>query len=126
MMPKRPSLKSEMQRLSRRTNSVISEVIGSLPIRDRMLLRLRFVSMMSIADAARILHEPQRPLYRRLEQILAILRRSLLEANVGAGSAEELIGSVFASLDFGLTDQENDVHAPVSREEGTGLRGAHS
>jgi len=117
---------SEVQRLSERTNSVISKVIGSLPIRDRTLLRLRFVSMMSIADAARILHEPQRPLYRRLEQILAILRRSLLDANVGAGSAEELIGSVFASLDFGLTDRENDVRAPVSRKEGTGLRGAHS
>jgi len=116
----------EVQRLSERTSSVISEVIGSLPIRDRMLLRLRFVSMMSIADAARILHVPQRPLYRRLEQILAVLRRSLLAANVGAGSAEELIGSVFASLDFGLTDRENDRHVPVSHEEGSGLRGAHS
>jgi RNA polymerase sigma factor (sigma-70 family) len=117
---------SDVQRLSERTNSLISNVIASLPIRDRILLRLRFVSMMSIADAARILHEPQRPLYRRLEQILAILRGSLLDANVGADSAEELIGSAFAALDFGLTDRENDVHAPVSRKEGTGLRGAHS
>jgi RNA polymerase sigma factor (sigma-70 family) len=116
----------EVQRLSERTSSVMSEAIVSLPIRDRMLLRLRFMSMMSIGDAARILQVPQRPLYRRLEQILGVLRRSLLAANVNAGSAEELIGSAFASLDFGLSDQENGARAPVSREEGTGLRGAHS
>ncbi len=115
----------EVQQLSQRTSSVISEVIGSLPIRDRMLLRLRFVSMLSLADAARILHVPQRPLYRRLEQILAVLRRSLVDANVGAGSAEELIGSAFASLDFGLTDRENDISVPVSRKEGAEPRGAH-
>jgi RNA polymerase sigma factor (sigma-70 family) len=115
----------EVKRLSQHTSSVISEVIGALPIRDRMLLRLRFVSMMSMADAARILRVPQRPLYRRLEQILAVLRRSLVVANIGAGSAEELIGSAFAALDFGLSDRENDARVPVSRKEGTELRGAH-
>jgi len=116
----------ETRRLSRQTSSVISSLIASLAIRDRMLLRLRFVSMMSIADVALILQVPQRPLYRRLEQILASFRRSLLEENVDAGSAEELIGSVFASLDFGLTDQENDAGVAVSQREGPERRGAHS
>jgi len=116
----------ETRRLSRHTSSVISSLIASLAIRDRMLLRLRFVSMMSIADVARILQVPQRPLYRRLEQILVSFRRSLLEKNVDAGSAEELIGSVFASLDFGLTDQENDAGVAVSQREGPERRGAHS
>lgn len=116
----------EVRRLSERTSTIAGEVIASLPVRDRMLLRLRFGSMMSIADAARILNMPQRPLYRRLEQILAALRESLLEADIDASSAEELIGSAFASLDFGLNDAEKDAPLPVSREEGEGQRGVIS
>ena len=36
-----------------------------------MLIRFRFGSSMSIADISRILRLPQRPLYRRLEALLA-------------------------------------------------------
>src|SRR6185369_11169397 len=63
----------ETREASDRANRVVRDVMASLPLRDRMLVRLRFVMMMSIADAARILQLPQRTLYRRLEQILKTL-----------------------------------------------------
>ena len=63
---------------------------------------------MSIADIARILHMPQRPMYRRLEQILTMLRHRLSAAGIDARAAEDVIGSAIASLDFGLADGKSD------------------
>jgi hypothetical protein len=73
-----------------------------------MMLRLRFVSMMNVADIARILNLPQRPMYRRLEQILTMLRRRLTDAGIDARAAEDVIGSAMGSLDFGLASGKSD------------------
>ena len=48
------------------------------------MLRLRFVEGMQIADIARTLHLPVRPLYRRIERLLADLRKALAERGVRA------------------------------------------
>jgi RNA polymerase sigma factor (sigma-70 family) len=111
------AMSAELKRVSERASRVIRQTIASLPIRERMLIRLHFVRKMSIADAARIVQLPQRPLYRRLEQILAMLRDALENAGIDAGSAGDLIGSAVVALDFGLVDGKNDVTCQSHDEE---------
>jgi RNA polymerase sigma factor (sigma-70 family) len=113
----RSVLNGETRRASEEASRVVRNTVASLPIKDRMLLRLRFVMGMSIADTARILQLPQRPLYRRLEQILAMLRDALAASGIDAGSAAELIGSTAAALDFGLGNAEIETSPPVHQGE---------
>ena len=122
----RGAIEGELRQISSRTSAVVQQAIATLPVKDRMLLRLRFVSGMSIADTARILQVPQRPLYRRLEQILDMLRETLTASGVDAGSAEDLIGSTVAALDFGLAEAENPSLAPDERTEEPEQRGGRS
>jgi RNA polymerase sigma factor (sigma-70 family) len=103
-----PAREGELRQLSERISQIVTDAIAALPPRDRMLVRLHFGSTMSIADIARVLQVPQRPLYRRLQQILGELRRTLAEAGVDARSAEELVGSVVTALDFGLEQGKNE------------------
>jgi RNA polymerase sigma factor (sigma-70 family) len=51
--------------------------LDALPAEDRVIVRMRFWEGESVADIARALGLPQKPLYRRLERALAELRRSL-------------------------------------------------
>ena len=50
--------------------------------RERLIVQLRYWSMMSIADIARWLAVPQRPLYRQIERTLDQLRRYLIEEGI--------------------------------------------
>jgi RNA polymerase sigma factor (sigma-70 family) len=108
----------ELRELSERTGAVIRRTLDDLPLRDRMLVRMHFVRHMSIADAARILQLPQRPLYRRLEQILSMFRRALTGAGIDAGSADDLIHSAAVTLDFGMDGGKNDVACQTNGTEG--------
>ena len=58
-----------------------SERVAFAP-EDRVIVRMRFWEGESVADIARALGLPQKPLYRRLERTLAALRRSLEAAGV--------------------------------------------
>ena len=107
----------DLQETSRRANDVIGATIAALPVKDRMLLRLHFVRKMSLADVARILQVPQRPLYRRMEQILRMLRDALLGAGIDAGSAAELIGTAAAALHFRLSSGEFEVPRQTNGKE---------
>ncbi len=109
----------EVRQLSQRTSAILRDAIAALPIRERMMLRLRFVSVMSVADIARILNLPQRPMYRRLEQILAMLRGRLAGAGIDARAAADVIGSAIASLDFGLADGKNGFAYQTNVVDGT-------
>jgi RNA polymerase sigma factor (sigma-70 family) len=122
----RGAIESEVRATSQQASLAIRIKVAAFPIKDRMLLRLRFVANMSLADIARILQLPQRPLYRRLDQILDQLREALRASGIDAGSAQELIGSAVAALDFGLAETEISPDAPDQRVEGTEQRGGSS
>jgi RNA polymerase sigma factor (sigma-70 family) len=93
---------SDAERLARRTSTVMRGTIEAMPLEDRMIVRLRFGSSMTIADVARMLRLPQRPLYRRIEAIIGSLRRALRDAAIEPGDVEELIGSPAGVMDFGI------------------------
>jgi RNA polymerase sigma factor for flagellar operon FliA len=94
----------EVTRLADRTSRAVRAALDAFPLEDRMLIRFRFGSSMSIADISRMMRIPQRPLYRRLERLLARLRQVLADAGVDAAAALELIGSPVTEMEFGLED----------------------
>ncbi len=97
----------EAAALQRRTEEVLRAALGSLPVEDRVIVRLRFSAGVSIADISRMLRQEQRPLYRRLESLLARLRAALAAAGLAAGDLAALIGTATCEMDFGLADAEN-------------------
>ncbi len=111
-------LAAETRRISTRASEVVCRVLGSMTLSDRMLLRLRFGSAMSIADVARVMNAPQRPLYRRLEALLARLRSELTAAGIDARIATDLIGDAAHELDFGLGDGKAAAEGRSNTEAG--------
>jgi RNA polymerase sigma factor (sigma-70 family) len=98
---------AERRRVSDETTRVIRDAVASLPDEDAMILRFRFGSGMSIADISRMLRLPQRPLYRKLEALLARLRAALDAAGLDSRDVAALIGGT-DEMDFGLGDGKND------------------
>lgn len=98
-----PLLEKETERLSVQASRIVREELAAMPAEDRAIIRSHFGTGMSIADIARMLRLPQRPLYRRIESITAKLRRALTASGIDVATAESLIGSSVQALDFGLT-----------------------
>ena len=74
-----------------RVDAALDDALGQLPDEDRLLVRLRFWDGLSIADVARALALPQKPLYRRLERLMDQLRTRLGAAGLGAEQVRELL-----------------------------------
>jgi RNA polymerase sigma factor for flagellar operon FliA len=104
-----PLRAEEARRLSEQAGRVVREQVAALDLDDRVLLRLRFVAAMSIADIARATRLPQRPLYRRFETMLAALRRALAGAGITHRDAEDVLAAAAAEeLDLGLAEMPSD------------------
>ncbi len=113
----------ELRALSIDASHVVRRTLASFSVEDRAIVRLRFAGSMSLADVARMLRLPQRPLYRRLEAILAQLRRALVASGIDSG--ESLIGSAVQALDFGFDPDPGKSEAiPQSISTGDSNTGA--
>lgn len=109
----------DRQRISTKAGTTVRDVLGALTVEDRMLIRLRFASDMSIADISRMMQLPQRPLYRRLDSLLGQLRGALTAAGINGAAAEELVGrNDEGEMDFGLMNGKNEnPRQSIDREE---------
>lgn len=67
----------EADRARRHAVEALFRALERLPDEDRLIVRMRMWEGMSLADIARALNLPQKPLYRRLERILKRLRADL-------------------------------------------------
>ena len=79
---------------SRTVQSALVLVLETLPSEDRLLVRLHYMEAMSVADIARGLSLPQKPLYRRLERALSTLRAGLERLGVSREDVLELAAGV--------------------------------
>ncbi|MGZ5457685.1 MAG: hypothetical protein ACXWN1_13580 [Thermoanaerobaculia bacterium] len=114
------ALQADARRLAQHAGRVIRDCQARFTLEDRMILRMRFASAMSIADISRILRLPQRPLYRRIEGLLDALRTALVADGLDGGTLEELVGSsaLDDALDFGLDDGKREpVRQSIRSEE---------
>lgn len=88
----------------------LADAIDALPPDDRVMLRLRYWKGASVADTARALGVPQRPLYRRLERILRAMRDRLLAHGVEAEHVRAL-------LEESLPGEPQEPAGPPERDE---------
>src|SRR5205823_13786409 len=100
-------IENERRRLTARAGGIIRQRLAALGVHDRMLIRFRFGSSMTVADIARMLRQPQRPLYRRIEALLKELRTALAEAGLSATSIADALEAPGAEIDLGLEDRRS-------------------
>ena len=101
------ALAHEADGLAARTSVVVRGVMETFSAEDRLIIRFRFGSSMTIADISRMTRLPQRPLYRRIESLLAAIRCALDDAGIDSLSVTGLIGVSVDNMNFGLSDAEN-------------------
>lgn len=66
----------------RAAEDALRRALGELPPEDRVIVRMRMWEDLSVADIARNLNVPQKPLYRRLERIFSRLREHMEGAGI--------------------------------------------
>ncbi|HET8774263.1 MAG TPA: sigma-70 family RNA polymerase sigma factor [Thermoanaerobaculia bacterium] len=103
---------------AQQASRVVRDTLATMSAEDRVVLRMRFAEDLSIADIARSLGHPQRPLYRRIEALLATLRRTLERHGLGFASIGDLIGTAGERLDFRL-QRKSDPALPSIPETGS-------
>lgn len=77
-------------------NAALQRVMAGLSVEDRLILRMRYWEGSSVAEIGRALRLDQKPLYRRLERLLAQLRRELAAAGVVHDAVSELLDDAVA------------------------------
>ena len=112
------ALAAEASAVAEHTAAVVRETLASLPLEDRMIIRMRFGTSMTIAEISRVTRLPQRPLYRRIEGLMQQFRRAFSAAGLDARSVIELIGATTAEMNFGLRQPENGISHQSDNDEG--------
>ena len=64
--------------------------LATLSCEDRLVIKMRFFDSFTVTEIAAALHIEPKPLYRRIETILAGLRRRLEASGLGADAIERL------------------------------------
>lgn len=82
----------DRRRTLRRIRRALSRALAQLGEDDRELLQLHFGEGLTLADVARRLRVPQRPLYTRRDRCLAQLRQELQGEGLDWRDVEPLIG----------------------------------
>lgn len=83
----------EQEASAARARQALSRALPQLSAQEQMIIRLRFQDGFTVARIAQLLGEEQKPLYRRIEQILVRLRASMVAAGVTADEVRELLGN---------------------------------
>ncbi|NLI45931.1 MAG: sigma-70 family RNA polymerase sigma factor [Acidobacteria bacterium] len=87
---------------SARLSAALRDALADLPAEDRLLIRLRYVDGLTVAQLARSFGGNQVALYRRFEKIQEQLRRLLVRRRMVRESVDEMLGCADArkSLNF--------------------------
>lgn len=84
----------EAERERQSVYGALDRALQRLPDEDRLILRLQYWQGLSVADVARALTLPQKPLYRRIERILGRLRSELPMEGVAPEQVREVLGEL--------------------------------
>jgi RNA polymerase sigma factor for flagellar operon FliA len=75
----------------RQVRAALRRAMTALPAQDRLVLTMRFLDGRTVAEIARALRLDQKVLYRRVDKLLAELRRQLEAAGVGESAARDIL-----------------------------------
>ena len=81
-----------------RAGAALAEALPALTPQEQLIIRLRFQDGFTVARIAQLIGEEQKPLYRRIEQILARLRATLTAAGITADEVRDLLGNPVVEL----------------------------
>jgi RNA polymerase sigma factor (sigma-70 family) len=118
-------LAGEARQTLGRAATVIRTTLASFSDEDRVIFRFRFARENTVVEISRMLRLPQRPLYRRIESLLAKMRGALRAAGIeGSAIADVLARAASEEMDFGLMEteaarQSNDLREPTVFAEST-------
>lgn len=98
--------RSERREQAAEMERCLARAFEELEPEDRVVLRLRFEQGMTVAAISRTLTLEQKPLYRRIERCLAVIRTCLEDQGVTAETVAELVGWDELSLDVAYGDDE--------------------
>jgi DNA-directed RNA polymerase specialized sigma24 family protein len=107
---------SDRAMLSRTIAEVVRAALAELDARDRLIFRLRFEGGLSIAEISRTLRLDQKPLYRRMQRALVLIRQRLESAGVTSEEAMEIACNRRSELDFGL-DMPEEGQGPLGADD---------
>lgn len=96
----------ERRRTAGRIATLLREAIARRPEDLRVILQMRFVHGMTVAQIARALQRDQKLLYRLLDRCMHEIQEELAAAGIAAGDALDLVGrdDVFLAFDFGISN----------------------
>jgi RNA polymerase sigma factor for flagellar operon FliA len=77
-----------------RVKARLEQLLATLDVRQRLVLRLRFEQGMRVADIARLQQLDQKRLYREIDAVLAGLRAALEAEGVDASAVRTMLASV--------------------------------
>lgn len=113
-----PRVEAERLDIAARIVMTVRAAMKELEEHDRLIFRLRFDGGMSVAEISRTLQIDQKPLYRRLQRALALMRRRLQDAGVSAADAEDVLTTRDTALDFGFAGDRWIADRASTDEEG--------
>lgn len=81
----------ERERIARITASVLDDQLTRLEDEDQLILRMRFWQAKKAPEIAAALHMDQKKVYKRIDKLLARLRRDLERAGIRRADVDELL-----------------------------------
>lgn len=75
----------------REVMGALESALAQLDLEDRMIVQMHYRDGISVANVARTLHLEQKPLYRRVERLSALLRGLLEKTGLAADDVRELL-----------------------------------
>ena len=81
-----------------KARTALAGALPALTAQEQLIIRLRFQDGVTVARIAQLIGEEQKPLYRRIEQILGRLRTTLTNAGVTADEVRDLLGNPVVEL----------------------------
>jgi RNA polymerase sigma factor (sigma-70 family) len=105
-------LRAEQEALARRTRAALERARWSLKPEERLILKMRFESDMSVADIARALNQNQKQLYRRIKQLFERLRTSLEAGGVSQRDVVSLLEDGTLTRNPGSDPSDDDGPPP--------------
>jgi RNA polymerase sigma factor (sigma-70 family) len=99
-------LSGEREIAARRAGAVLSRELQRLAPEDRLIMKLKYIDAMKVSTMARMLHADQKQLYRRIERLVAMLRKALLAAGVAMSDIGDMLthGADTMQIDFAIPD----------------------
>ncbi|MGA7614848.1 MAG: sigma-70 family RNA polymerase sigma factor [Thermoanaerobaculia bacterium] len=112
-----PLIERERRERAARLSTTVSAALQSLDEEDQLILRMRFASGLKIVTIATVLGLDQRRLYRRVESLIATLRRALEGGGHSAEEVREILehGCDGFEVDFRPAEEISPLHPSNDR-----------